>query len=79
MLKIFVLKIILASSGGTVYGEPEYLPIDEKHPLRPLSPYGITKVSLENYLYFYKRKYGIDYVVCRYSNPYGKYQNPLKK
>lgn len=79
VLKIFVLKIILASSGGTVYGEPEYLPIDEKHPLRPLSPYGITKVSLENYLYFYKRKYGIDYVVCRYSNPYGKYQNPLKK
>ncbi len=44
VLKIFVLKkIILASSGGTVYGEPEYLPIDEKHPLRPLSPYGITK------------------------------------
>lgn len=74
-----IKKIILASSGGTVYGEPEYLPIDEKHPLRPLSPYGITKVSLENYLYFYKRKYGIDYVVCRYSNPYGKYQNPLKK
>ncbi|MGN4562413.1 NAD-dependent epimerase/dehydratase family protein [Bacillus cereus group sp. MYBK5-2] len=74
-----IKKIILASSGGTVYGEPEYLPIDEKHPLRPLSPYGITKVSLENYLYFYKRKYGINYVVCRYSNPYGKYQNPLKK
>ena len=45
-VKNFVLKIILASSGGTVYGEPEYLPIDEKHPLRPLSPYGITKVSL---------------------------------
>ena len=79
MLKIFRLKIVLASSGGTVYGEPEYLPIDEKHPLKPLSPYGITKVSLENYLYFYKKKYGMDYVVCRYSNPYGKYQNPLKK
>ncbi|MHA4224587.1 NAD-dependent epimerase/dehydratase family protein [Bacillus cereus] len=53
--------------------------MDEKHPLKPLSPYGITKVSLENYLYFYKKKYGMDYVVCRYSNPYGKYQNPLKK
>lgn len=74
-----IKKIVLASSGGTVYGEPEYLPIDEDHPLKPLSPYGITKVSLENYLYFYKKKYGIDYVVCRYSNPYGKYQNPLKK
>ncbi len=73
-----IKKIVLASSGGTVYGEPEYLPIDEDHPLKPLSPYGITKVSLENYLYFI-RKYGIDYVVCRYSNPYGKYQNPLKK
>ncbi len=50
-----VKKIVLASSGGTVYGEPEYLPIDEEHPLKPLSPYGITKVSLENYLYFYKK------------------------
>ncbi|MFH7834917.1 NAD-dependent epimerase/dehydratase family protein [Bacillus luti] len=74
-----IKKIVFASSGGTVYGEPEYMPIDEEHPLKPLSPYGITKVSLENYLYFYKKKYGIDYVVCRYSNPYGKYQNPLKK
>ena len=38
-----------------------------RNPLKPLSPYGITKVSLENYLYFYKKKYGMDYVVCRYS------------
>ena len=53
--KNFLLKIVLASSRGIVYGEPEYLPIDEKHPLKPLSPYGITKVSLENYLYFYKK------------------------
>ena len=78
-IKKNLVKIVLASSRGIVYGEPEYLPIDEKHPLKPLSPYGITKVSLENYLYFYKKKYGMDYVVCRYSNPYGKYQNPLKK
>ena len=71
-LKIPYYKIVLASSRGIVYGEPEYLPIDEKHPLKPLSPYRITKVWLENHLYFYKKKYGMNYVVCRYSNPYGK-------
>lgn len=73
-----IMKVVFASSGGTVYGEPQYLPIDENHPLKPLSPYGITKVTIENYLNFYKYNYGIDYIVCRYSNPYGKFQNPLK-
>ncbi len=51
-----IKKIILASSGGTVYGEPEYLPIDEKHPLRPLSPYGITKVSAGELFVFFIRE-----------------------
>jgi UDP-glucose 4-epimerase len=74
-----IKKVVFASSGGTVYGEPTYLPIDENHPLKPVSPYGITKVTIENYLHFYKYKYGIDYTVCRYSNPYGRYQNPLKR
>lgn len=74
-----IKKIIFASSGGTVYGEPQYLPIDENHPLNPLSPYGITKIAIEKYLYFYKYCYGIDYLVCRYSNPYGKFQNPIKR
>jgi UDP-glucose 4-epimerase len=71
-----IKKIVFASSGGTVYGEPQYLPIDENHITKPISPYGITKLSIENYLAFYNIKYGLDYLICRYSNPYGKYQNP---
>lgn len=68
-----IKKIILVFLGGIVYGEFEYLFIDEKYLLRLFFLYGIIKVLLENYLYFYKRKYGIDYVVCRYFNLYGKY------
>jgi len=70
-------KIIYASSGGTVYGEPEEIPVNEEHSLKPISPYGIGKVTTENFLKYYSRKYGIKYVICRYSNPYGTYQNPL--
>lgn len=70
-------KIIFASSGGTVYGEPEKIPVNEEHPLRPISPYGIGKVTMENFLKYYSYKYGIKYVICRYSNPYGSYQNPF--
>ena len=77
--KNFLLKIVLASSRGIVYGEPEYLPIDEKHPLKPLSPYGITKVSLENYLYFYKKSMEWTMLYVDILIRYGKYQNPLKK
>ncbi|PGZ93591.1 UDP-glucose 4-epimerase [Bacillus pseudomycoides] len=73
-----IKRVIFASSGGTVYGEPNYLPVDENHVLKPLSPYGITKVAIENYLYFYKCRYGIDFTICRYSNPYGKHQDPFK-
>lgn len=70
-------KIIYASSGGTVYGEPEEIPVTEEHSLNPISPYGIGKVTSENFLKYYSSKYGIKYVICRYSNPYGTYQNPL--
>ena len=70
-------KIIYASSGGTVYGEPDKIPVNEDHPLLPISPYGIGKVCTESFLKYYCQKYGIKYVICRYSNPYGSYQNPL--
>ena len=69
-------KVIFASTGGAIYGEPEYVPQDEDHPLRPLSPYGITKLTTEKYLYFYQQQYGIDYVALRYANIYGPRQNP---
>ncbi len=68
--------VIFASTGGAIYGEPEYAPQDEAHPLRPLSPYGITKLTTEKYLYFYAQQYGIRYVALRYANVYGPRQNP---
>ncbi len=69
-------KVLFASTGGAIYGEPDYTPQDELHPLRPLSPYGITKLCTEKYLFYYKEQYGIKYVALRYANVYGPRQNP---
>lgn len=74
--KYHIKKIIFASSGGTVYGEQIYFPADENHPLQPCSPYGISKLTNEKYLYYYKTVHNIDYVALRYSNVYGPRQNP---
>jgi UDP-glucose 4-epimerase len=71
-----VKKFIFASTGGAIYGEQDYFPADEKHPLRPLSPYGITKLTTEKYLYFYYQSYQLSYTVLRYANVYGPRQNP---
>jgi UDP-glucose 4-epimerase len=71
-----VKKIIFSSTGGAIYGEQDYFPADEEHPMRPLSPYGITKLCTEKYLFFYKSVYGIDHVILRYANVYGPRQNP---
>ncbi|MGA3288497.1 MAG: NAD-dependent epimerase/dehydratase family protein [Bacteroidota bacterium] len=71
-----VKKIIFSSTGGAIYGEQDYFPADEEHPMRPLSPYGITKLCTEKYLFFYKAVYGIDHVILRYANVYGPRQNP---
>ncbi|MDC4203440.1 MAG: NAD-dependent epimerase/dehydratase family protein [Candidatus Manganitrophus sp.] len=67
-------KIVFLSSGGTVYGIPKYLPIDELHPTDPLCSYGISKLTIEKYLDLYRLLYGIDYVVLRISNLYGERQ-----
>jgi UDP-glucose 4-epimerase len=71
-----VSKFIFASTGGAIYGEQDYFPADEDHPTRPLSPYGITKLATEKYLFYYKQVYGIDSVILRYANIYGPRQNP---
>jgi UDP-glucose 4-epimerase len=68
---------MFASTGGAVYGEQEYFPADEKHPTNPVSPYGITKLSIEKYLFFYKNEYGLNYTILRYANVYGPRQNPF--
>jgi UDP-glucose 4-epimerase len=71
-----VRKIVFSSTGGAIYGEQDYFPADEAHPLQPLSPYGITKLCSEKYLFYYREVYGIDHVILRYANIYGPRQNP---
>ncbi|MFQ6618853.1 MAG: NAD-dependent epimerase/dehydratase family protein [Fidelibacterota bacterium] len=71
-----IKKFIFASTGGAVYGEQDYFPADENHPLRPLSPYGVTKLTVEKYLHFYYKSYGLKYIILRYTNVYGPRQNP---
>lgn len=69
-------KIVYASTGGAIYGNPQYLPVDEKHPIKPLSPYGASKHAIEHYLYIYKNNYNINYISLRYGNVYGPRQDP---
>ncbi len=71
-----VKRFIYISTGGAVYGEPEYLPCDEAHPVNPICPYGASKHTVEHYLYMYQELYNLDYVVLRYPNVYGPRQDP---
>lgn len=71
-----VRRLIYASSGGAVYGDPDYNPVDENHPVRPISQYGVSKHAVEHYAYLYGLLHGLDYVVLRYANVYGPRQNP---
>jgi UDP-glucose 4-epimerase len=71
-----VKRFVYISSGGTVYGEPQYLPCDEEHPIIPICQYGVSKHTVEHYLYLYHLNYGLDYTVLRYPNVYGPRQDP---
>jgi UDP-glucose 4-epimerase len=64
-------RIVIASSGGTIYGEPRYVPTDEDHPLEPASLHGHNSLTIERYAEFFARRDGLEVVVLRYSNPYG--------
>ncbi len=69
-----VKRIIYFSSGGTVYGNPNQVPIPENHSTHPICSYGITKLAIENYLYMFQELYGFKPTILRPSNPYGPRQ-----
>jgi len=71
-----VAHIIYASSGGTVYGIPDYVPLDENHATNPICSYGINKLAIEKYLKLSSYTGGASHTIFRLSNPYGKFQNP---
>jgi UDP-glucose 4-epimerase len=71
-----VRKIIYAGTGGALFGEPSYLPVDESHPVDPISPYGVSKHTVEHYLFAYRHNHGLEYTVLRYPNVYGPRQDP---
>lgn len=74
MVQKGVSRVVFISSGGTVYGTPRYLPVDEAHPTEPLVSYGITKLMIEKYLGLYRQVHGIRPVILRVANPYGERQ-----
>lgn len=69
-------KIIFASTGGAIYGDPEYLPVSETTPAIPLTPYGAGKLSIEHYIRIWNLLHGLQYTIFRYPNVYGPRQNP---
>lgn len=72
-----VRKIVMASTGGAIYGEGVPLPATEDTVAHPLDPYGVSKLSGEHYLYAFRRNFGLDYCALRYGNIYGPRQNPF--
>jgi UDP-glucose 4-epimerase len=70
-----VRKVIFSSTGGALYGEPDVVPADEDHPIRPLSPYGTSKYAFEQYLGTFHRTFGLVFTTLRYANVYGARQD----
>jgi UDP-glucose 4-epimerase len=71
-----VRRLVYISTGGALYGEPEWLPCTEEHPVNPLSPYGVSKYAAEKYVELYGRLYGLEYTILRFANVYGPRQDP---
>jgi UDP-glucose 4-epimerase len=70
-----IRKFVFISTGGALYGEPDVVPCDEDHPIRPLSPYGTSKFCFEQYLGTFKRTFRLEFTVLRYANIYGPRQD----
>jgi UDP-glucose 4-epimerase len=75
-IEVGTRRFVFVSSGGVVYGEPERIPTPETAPKLPRSPYGVTKLTGEQYLYYYRTIRGLEYVALRYSNVFGQRQDP---
>jgi len=71
-----VSRMVFASSGGAAYGEQTAFPADETHATHPISPYGVAKLTTEQYLFYYHTVFGLDAVCLRYANVFGPRQNP---
>lgn len=71
-----VKKVVFSSTGGAMYGDTRIIPTPEAHPELPVSPYGIAKLSVEKYLYYYQYNFGLSFVSLRYANVYGPRQDP---
>jgi UDP-glucose 4-epimerase len=69
-------KLVFAGSGGTLYGIPEDLPVREGHAQRPVSPYGVAKKAVGDYLHYYREVHGLEYTVLALANVYGPRQDP---
>jgi UDP-glucose 4-epimerase len=69
-------RVVFASSGGTIYGEPSELPVKEDSPQQPLSPYGVAKKAGHDYLYYYSKVHGLSGVSLALANVYGPRQDP---
>jgi UDP-glucose 4-epimerase len=69
-------KVVFAGSGGTLYGSPESIPTREGHPQNPLSPYGVSKKAVLDYLHYYREIQGLEYTVLALANVYGPRQDP---
>jgi UDP-glucose 4-epimerase len=72
-----IKKVVFASSGGTVYGIPKTLPVQEDNQTNPICSYGISKLAIEKYLILFKQLYNLDFTIIRPSNPFGSRQNPF--
>jgi len=68
-------RFIYAATAGAGYGEPKQMPVPEDYPMNPITPYGISKHTVEHYLFTFRFLYGLEYVVLRYGNVYGPRQN----
>jgi len=70
-----VQRFVYISSAGAGYGEPATMPVPEDYPINPITPYGISKHTIEHYLFTFAFLYGLKYVVLRYGNVYGPRQS----